>query len=44
MSKYTNEIEKRRTFEIISRTYAGKTKLTEPSPPPGETPPPAGRD
>ena len=29
MSKYTNEIEKRRTFAIISHPDAGKTTLTE---------------
>ena len=31
MSKYTNEIEKRRTFAIISHPDAGKTTLTENS-------------
>ena len=29
MSKYTKEIEKRRTFAIISHPDAGKTTLTE---------------
>ncbi len=29
MSKYANEIEKRRTFAIISHPDAGKTTLTE---------------
>lgn len=29
MSKYVNEIEKRRTFAIISHPDAGKTTLTE---------------
>ena len=29
VSKYTNEIEKRRTFAIISHPDAGKTTLTE---------------
>ena len=32
MSKYAKEIEKRRTFAIISHPDAGKTTLTEKIP------------